>query len=295
MTLKDSNIYETYRLNTSQLLNENIDSTINRFSYVDDDVSSFYDSEKDEELYFDNDISTLGSCHSCPSPRKSGKIKKDRLSISIKKKFYDMNEDDGMDGDINDGMNDDGINDDTLIYSKYRTNLSFNKKELRSKRYNNYIDNNEENSDKNKKDVKKIYTSEYNTILSKNNNFDYSNSSPENNGKCINTSLTQDDFFCESKSSEILSSDGVMDYNKNTLNEKAIKLKNNIYRFVNMDKYDDNNNNNNKKKSIIKRVTQVKKSMINEKKYGINDQKETEIKMFHTNELNDSNSNSSPE
>ncbi|ETW38771.1 hypothetical protein PFTANZ_00515 [Plasmodium falciparum Tanzania (2000708)] len=71
-----------YRLNSSQLLNENLDNTLSRISYVDEDVSSFFDSDKEEELYFDNDISTLGSCYSINTPNKIYKKKKTRNSIN---------------------------------------------------------------------------------------------------------------------------------------------------------------------------------------------------------------------
>ncbi|SCL91715.1 conserved Plasmodium protein, unknown function [Plasmodium berghei] len=78
----NDNICEIYRLNSSQFLNDNCENTISRISYVDDDVSSFYDSEKENELYFDNDISTLGSCYSAASPLKS-RNKKGRSSYVI--------------------------------------------------------------------------------------------------------------------------------------------------------------------------------------------------------------------
>ncbi|SCM06191.1 conserved Plasmodium protein, unknown function [Plasmodium chabaudi adami] len=77
----NDNICEIYRLNSSQFLNDNCENTVSRISYVDDGVSSFYDSEKENELYFDNDISTLGSCYSAASPLKS-RSKKGRSSVN---------------------------------------------------------------------------------------------------------------------------------------------------------------------------------------------------------------------
>ncbi|KJP89718.1 hypothetical protein AK88_00678 [Plasmodium fragile] len=76
------NICEIYRLNTSQLLNDQLENAVSRISYVDDDVSSFYDSDKEDEFYFDNDISTLGSCYSVSSPSKISKGKKVRTSVA---------------------------------------------------------------------------------------------------------------------------------------------------------------------------------------------------------------------
>ncbi|CAD2097656.1 conserved Plasmodium protein, unknown function [Plasmodium vinckei] len=151
----NDSICEIYRLNSSQFLNDNCENTVSRISYVDDDVSSFYDSEKENELYFDNDISTLGSCYSVASPLKS-RSKKGRSSVNS----YAKN--------TRRSNSYDNIND---IYNSYKQKSSKNNKyknndnegeydknnKFRRKKERDYILNEYNNDTKNEKNERYIH------------------------------------------------------------------------------------------------------------------------------------------
>ncbi|SBS83125.1 conserved Plasmodium protein, unknown function [Plasmodium ovale curtisi] len=224
-TPANDNICEIYRLTSSQFLNDNLDNTISRISYVDDDVSSFYDSEKEDELYFDNDISTLGSCYSFASPVKIGqasnigKVKKGRSSIS-------------------------SVTSHNSITGEGHKNCTFEP----------YIKNNSPPLHKRffsrKCGINKGRTKGEGDYI------EHYNVEKRNKKK----ELT------EGKKGETSYIDEVVSV-KNGEDEKAIRLNQNMYRIVNINK-----SNNDNKEHFIRRVTQIRRSMIKEKKHALDNQ-----------------------
>ncbi|EUD65690.1 hypothetical protein C922_03938 [Plasmodium inui San Antonio 1] len=235
-TQNTDNICEIYRLNTSQLLNEHPENTVSRISYVDDDVSSFYDSEKEDEFYFDNDISTLGSCYSVPSPTKISKGKKARTSIvaSVSKRYSVGRRSDG--GRASDA----GRSKQNPFFDPTFSNDS-------------PVSGNQFGKNPDGRDPSR-YTQSYGrddrrTRLT---TIDASNESLQND----ENSEEEAQFGKRNYDDELGQS-------QNSNDEKAIRVNKNVYRIVNLAKAGDDD-----KETVIRRIAQVRKSMMREKRAG---------------------------